>query len=375
MYQNPNLQLSAAELLALSSATAQKVAWRSPSNLAIVKYWGKFGVQQPRNPSISLTLDKAFTETSVEYQPKATPSSNIELDFYFEGQPQPAFKAKIVKFFTGILPIFPFLSQFRLTIHSYNSFPHSAGIASSASSMSALALCLCAMERELFGTLPTQDAFLQKASFVSRLGSGSASRSVYPVAAMWGELAGFDLASNFYAIPFEERVHEVFTTFHDTILIASRGEKAVSSSAGHQLMESNIYAENRYEQARQRCTALADILAAGDVAAFGELAEDEALTLHALMMCSKPSYMLMRPNSLAMIEKVRQFRQDTKLPLYFSLDAGPNLHLLFPHSDHAAIHDFIDGELAPLCENGEYIADQVGQGAKAIHSLSHSTDQ
>jgi len=360
MYNNSNLKLINLNF------EAKKVAWQSPSNLAIVKYWGKFGVQLPRNPSISLTLQNAYTETTVEYQPKTVASEEIELDFYFENEQKPAFKAKIVKFLSSITPIFPFLTQLKLTIHSHNSFPHSAGIASSASSMSALALCLCSIEQELFGTLESETAFLQKVSYIARLGSGSASRSMYPVAAMWGELDGFSEASNLYAIPFENQVNDVFKDFQDTILIASKGEKSVSSRAGHALMEGNIYAESRYEQARNRTKALSEILKTGDIQAFGELAEDEALTLHALMMCSKPSYMLMHPNSLKMIELVREFRLETKLPLYFSLDAGPNLHLLYPKAIKSNVMDFLNSDLVALCENGEFILDEVGRGAKRL---------
>jgi diphosphomevalonate decarboxylase len=360
MYENPNLKIANTDF------EPTTIGWRSPSNLAIVKYWGKFGIQEPRNPSISLTLKNAYTDTVLTYAPKTNFSEEIELDFFFEKKTQPAFKAKIVKFLKSIQPIFPFLNQLRFTIYSTNSFPHSAGIASSASSMSALALCLCSIERELFGTLENDVEFYKKVSYVSRLGSGSASRSMYPVAAMWGELDGFSEASNLYAIPFEDQVHDVFKSYHDTILIASRGEKSVSSTAGHQLMEGNIYAESRYEQARNRCRDLTDILKTGDVTAFGELAEDEALTLHALMMCSKPSYMLMRPNSMAMIEKVRNYRAETKQPLYFSLDAGPNLHLLYPDAIQTEVMDFIKSDLVPLCQDGEFIEDGVGQGAERI---------
>lgn len=339
------------------------ITCKSPSNIAIVKYWGKFGRQLPRNPSISLTLDKAYTKTTLRYEPKTHQTATISLNFRFEGNENEVFRTKMVKFLNGITDIFPFLTQFHFDVESMNSFPHSSGIASSASSMSALAMCLCELENRLFGTLNNKTEFLQKASFIARLGSGSASRSVYPVAGMWGELSGEATPSNLYAVPFAERLHDVFHSFHDDILIVSKGEKAVSSRAGHALMEGNIYAENRYEQARNRTRELITAFEKGDVEHFGKIAENDALTLHALMMCSEPSYMLMRPNSLLMIEKVRAFRHETKLPLYFTLDAGPNLHLLYPDNYVTDIQSFIKSELVPLCETQEWIADKVGQGA------------
>ena len=356
-YENPSLVLHTAD-------AAGTITCKSPSNIAIVKYWGKYGRQMPQNPSISLTLENAYTETVFKYVPKTTQAAGeVSLDFKFEGKANEKFAIKIIQFLESIKAIFPFVTQLHFEIDSNNSFPHSSGIASSASSMSALAMCLCELENRLFNTLENKTEFLQKASFVSRLGSGSACRSVYPVAGMWGELSSVAEASNLYAIPFIDKLHEVFHSYHDDILIVSKGEKSVSSRAGHALMEGNIYADNRYEQARNRTNDLIMAFAKGDVEHFGKIAENDALTLHALMMCSEPSYMLMRPNSLLMIEKVREFRMETKLPLYFTLDAGPNLHLLYPDEFVTEIQSFIKSELVPLCENEEWIADKVGQGA------------
>ena len=130
-----------------------KITFRSPSNLAIVKYWGKYGRQLPRNASISFTLNDAYSETSLEYKEKED-DSEITLDFYFEGKQNDAFGKRILKFLNSVSDELPFLREYHLTIHSYNSFPHSAGIASSASSMSALALCLCRKEQQVAYTLP-----------------------------------------------------------------------------------------------------------------------------------------------------------------------------------------------------------------------------
>jgi diphosphomevalonate decarboxylase len=104
----------------------------------------------------------------------------------------------------------------------------------------------------------------------------------------------------------------------------------------------------------------------GDLELFGEIVESEALTLHALMMCSKPSYTLMTPNTLSMIEAIRDFRESSKLPLYFTLDAGPNIHLLYPKKIQSKVQEFIELELKQFCENERVIYDQVGKGPKLI---------
>jgi diphosphomevalonate decarboxylase len=230
--------------------------------------------------------------------------------------------------------------------------------------MGALAMCLCDLELQLLNkrnALFNQTSF-KKASYIARLGSGSACRSVYPVIAAWGKCAEVKGSSNEYAVPFETEIHPVFRTYHDTILIAGRGEKSVSSRMGHGLMENNPYAKPRYEQAKTRMSAVISALKQGDVETFGQITEDEAMTLHALMMTSSPSFTLMKPNTLKMIEILRGWREATNLPAYFSLDAGPNLHLLYPNSIADKVKDLINSEMLQYCENQEVIYDTVGQG-------------
>ena len=355
-YKNPQLIIDSSRI------NPGKVSWRSPSNLALIKYWGKYGRQLPQNPSISFTLDQAYTETIVEYRPKEGADEGISLEFLFGDQPKEDFRLKILKFLESITDIFPFLKQLDLTIRSFNSFPHSAGIASSASSMSALALCLCSIEHRFFGTLADDAQYRQKASFVARLGSGSACRSIYATMGVWGETSDVPGSSDLFAVPFEESLDPVFKTFHDDILIVSKGEKSVSSSAGHGLMENNPFAPPRYQQARQRFHQLIEALQKGDLEVFGRITENEALTLHALMMASNPSFMLLLPNTIELINRVQKYRKDTGHHLYFSLDAGPNLHLLYPDEIEKQVHDFIKTDLSPFCENSQWIPDNVGEG-------------
>ena len=162
--------------------TSGKVGWRSPSNIALVKYWGKRPGQIPENPSISLTLSAAHTDTYCSFEPTSKQDSDVTLSFSFEGKENPAFGDKIRKWLLSQVSDMPWLGQFDFRFESSNSFPHSAGIASSASAMSAVAMCLGDIEKQICDKLTID---YQKASFLSRLGSGSACRSVYPHAAMW----------------------------------------------------------------------------------------------------------------------------------------------------------------------------------------------
>ena len=345
----------------------KKTTWRSPSNIALVKYWGKKkGVQIPANPSISFTLDQCYSETSVALVEKEKKSKDIELRFYFDGKANMAFQLKMIKFFESIRKDFPLLTQYGLLIHSTNSFPHSSGIASSASAMSALSMCLCDLQQQLDKKKVSDAKFLQRASHFARLGSGSAARSVYPLISQWGKTKTVKGSSDEYAIPFEKNLHPVFKTFQNTILIASSQEKKVSSRVGHSLMKTNPFAKTRYAQAEDNLKEIIKALKKGDLEKFGAIVEEEAMTLHALMICSTPSFILMAPSTLTMIEKIRKFREESKLPVYFTLDAGPNIHLLYPKNIAKKVQKFIYAELEKHCEAGRIIQDNVGKGPVTV---------
>lgn len=314
------------------------------------------GRQIPRNASISLTLSNAHTDTTIDYRVKQ--ESGLTMDFLFEGQRNQSFADKLVQYLRSVSAYHPIVDHLHLAISSSNSFPHSSGIASSASAMAAVAMCICDIESQVSGESAIDIA---KASYLARLGSGSASRSVIPQAAVWGRHDSIDGSSDLFAVPFEG-MDPVFAGYHDDILIVSASEKSVSSTAGHALMEGNVYAGPRYQQANDRVASLTDILRAGDIEAFGKLAEDEAMTLHALMMCSDPSYVLMEPGTLDMIREIRAYRADSNVPVYFTLDAGPNIHLLYPDAYAGEVKAFINDQLLQYTADNKVIKDHVGNG-------------
>ena len=146
--------------------------------------------------------------------------------------------------------------------------------------------------------IPHDEDFYRFASTLSRLGSGSASRSVYGNLVVWGKHMLIDGSSDNYATPLKSKVHPVFENFQDTILLVDKGEKQVSSTVGHGLMDGHPFAAQRFEQAHHNLTNLKGILKTGDLETFGQLIESEALTLHAMMLTSNPYFILMKPNTL-----------------------------------------------------------------------------
>lgn len=337
------------------------VSWKSPSNIALVKYWGKYASQIPANPSLSFTLSQCYTKTTVHYHLLEEAQEGYSLEFFLDGVEKPSFLPKIEQFLRKIDEFLPFLHSYHLKIESSNSFPHSSGIASSASGMSALALCLLEMSTRT--PKETQSAqFFQNASFLARLGSGSAARSIQGPLVAWGKTAAIPESSDLYGVPYPTDCHEVFKDYQDCILLVDKGQKKVSSTVGHELMKGHPYAQQRFSQAHDHLSKLISILKSGDLEAFVELVELEALTLHAMMLTSQPSFILMKPNTLEIIEKVRAFRSASGLPICFTLDAGANVHLLFPKVDKDKIYQFIVNELVVYCENGQYLCDEVGLG-------------
>ena len=332
------------------------VKWQSPSNIALVKYWGKKGRQLPQNPSISFTLKNCKTETSVFFEK----SDRFGFRFRFDGKENGEFQTKIHDFLLENMDFFPFLKQLDLQVNSRNTFPHSSGIASSASSMSALVMCLLDIER--MGK-EADSIDLRKASYFARLASGSACRSLFPKMALWGETPAVAESSDQYAVTLQDAIHPIFKDYHDSILIVSDAKKSVSSRAGHALMDGNPYAETRYTVAKNNIVNLLGALQSGDLETFIRITESEAMQLHALMMCSEPSYILMKPNTLRIINNLYEFRKETDIPVCFTLDAGPNVHILYPDQHAELVERFIMDELEQYCVGGQWIPDQVGEGA------------
>lgn len=343
-----------------NSKHLHRSAWKCPSNIALVKYWGKRDFQKPMNPSLSFVLQNAYTETSIELHK----DGEQKVTFCFDGKASP-FGERIEKYLEHLSGKLHWISKYNFTIHSRNSFPHSAGIASSASSFGALALCLTELDFSFAGKPIETADFWKEASELARMGSGSACRSVYSGFSIWGQTQLFESSSDDFAIRLTDGVSAVFRGLRDAILLVDSGKKEVSSSAGHQLMEQHIYQRSRIAQAFENVNELYLSLLSGDQEKFVSVVESEALSLHAMMMTSNPSFILLKPNSLEIINRIRLFREKTQIPVCFTIDAGPNIHLLYFQDNELDVKAFIDRELLQFCEDGNWIDDCIGSGPEA----------
>ena len=325
----------------------------TPSNIALVKYWGKHGLQLPMNPSISFTLNKSQTKTSAYLRLLEKPQNSVSFKFYLDQKHQPDFEPKIADFFKKIQNFVPFITHFDWNIYSHNTFPHSSGIASSASGFAALAKIIIDIEKQLYPPR-TEAYYAKKTSFLARLGSGSASRSTAHPVMIWGFHSEIKNTSDLYAVVPDFEIHSVFKTYKDSIILVEKGQKKVASTIGHNLMNTHPFKNIRKQQAYDRVLQMTEHLKSGDLNNFIKLTEAEALELHALMMTSDPNYILMQPATLKIIQNIRNLRKETGLPVCFTLDAGANVHVLYPEKisqqlqqllfskiEFEVMHDFI----------------------------------
>lgn len=345
------------------NGTSGIVEWRSPSNIALIKYWGKSGDQIPMNPSLSMTLKYAFTQTEIKWEERENRNAK-NFDFYLSGDKvSKSFEEKVEKLIYRFSQKYAIVNDLFFTINSLNTFPHSTGIASSASGMSALALSLLSVIKETGNFEGTYDEFLKEASFFARHGSGSACRSLYGPYAIWGESKNTH-SFNEWAVPFEP--HSEFVEMNDSILIFSKKPKKVGSTVGHSLMKSHPYRKARIEQVQQNMSKLLPAMEQGDFEIWQQVTENEAMSLHGLMMASEYPVLLLAPETIQFINDFDDFRKGKSLKAAYTIDAGPNIHLLYANDQREIIQDFISGWVMDSKLDMDVIDDECGHGSQQL---------
>lgn len=320
-------------------APTGEITWSAPSNLALVKYWGKDNRNNPINPSLSFSLKKSTATTRLKWK-----AGTGSVSFFLDKQLKPSFYPKIEQFIKRLKKNgLTILKEIDLEIYSNNTFPHSTGIASSASGFSSLSLAILSMFQS-----KEDDHFWKLASYIASLGSGSAARSTYPGYVSWNGGAAKKVKTS-----------SLFSDLQDAILIVDSSPKENSSSYGHELMKQHPFKKTRIAWASHNFLKLKKILQGTDFYSFAKLVEQEALILHALMMTSSPPLIYMKPNSLKVINIIRKLMNDC--PITYTLDAGANIHLLYPKTfDIDSVIRSLKGLLVKI------IYDEVGNGPQLL---------
>lgn len=279
------------------------------ANIALIKYWGRADdrINLPLTNSVSLTLDKLTTRTTVEFDTSLR-SDTLAIN----GAPQSGRSlARVVGVMDRIRDRAKTTAHARIA--STNSFAAAAGMASSASAFAALPTAA-------FAALGVRLSPEELSAF-ARLGSGSACRSVLGGFVEW--VAGTDHATSVA----QQIAPASHMDLHDVVLVFSDEEKAVKSAEGHAFAKTSPLNLGRLTAVADMLPRLRAAIAARDLSAMGEIAEQDALLMHSVMMTSSPSLAYWKAETIEGIHAVRRWRAEG-LPCYFTIDAGPNLHVL-----------------------------------------------
>ena len=141
-----------------------KVSQSCPSNIALIKYWGKFDGQIPANPSISYTLNNCKTNTEMEFFAE----EEFSVQTFLSGNEEKQFAVKIEKYFRNIKEYLPWILSGKYVIRTENTLPHSSGIASSASGFGAIAKCLMEFDDQFSGKSDCDFKLKKATSFLNK---------------------------------------------------------------------------------------------------------------------------------------------------------------------------------------------------------------
>ncbi len=326
------------------AADRMKATAKACSNIAFIKYWGKLDFEQnvPLNDSVSMTLSEAVTTTTVEWDPELTDD-----ELYLDGE-------RVLDH--RLLRVSRYLDRIRdqyyrmgARVASQNSFPAGTGIASSASAFAALSTAALAA----FGEgMPDETEMTRWA----RRGSGSACRSIQAGFVQW--TGGTDDASSVS----EQLCGPEHWDLRDLVVVVSRKPKVIGSSEGHRIAVRHPFMAARQRNLGARILSLKGALAARDVETFGELVEHEAMEVQAIMMSGRPSALYLQPGTIALIHALRAWREDEGVPVWFTLDAGPNLHVLCEGDVAWEVKE----RLRRIAPDAEILENRPGPGARTV---------
>lgn len=324
---------------------------RAHTNIALIKYWGKRNTQLflPTNSSLSITLDHFYTETKVQFSDQFEKDSLI-LD---GSQVSDQEMGKITAFLDHVRNIAG--TRVFAKVTSVNHVPTAAGFASSASGYAALAAAASkALQLDLTGT---------ELSALARQGSGSASRSIFGGFVEWQKGEKTDGTDSFATQILDEKAWDISVLS----VVVEAGPKSVSSRDGMQrTVETSPFYAGWLATVAEDLQQMKEAINARDFTKLGEIAEANAMKMHATTLGAKPPFLYWQSATLDVMQKVMELRQQG-LEAYFTIDAGPNVKVLCkPEQEHtikkklaavASVRDVV------VCHPGpgiQYLSEWVG---------------
>lgn len=293
-----------------------KATARAHTNIALVKYWGKKDptLMLPQTDSLSLTLDRFYTTTSIEFDPTLA-DDQIQID---QAPAAPKVAQRVSQFLDLVRPQGCFAR-----VASVNNVPMAAGLASSASAFAALAAAASWAQ----GLHPSRTEL----SRLARRGSGSATRSIFGGLVEWH--AGHDDQSSF-AEPIQEHVD--FGLEMLAILLDTRQKKIGSRRGMQHVVATSPYYPTWREVVAHDMASMKLAIAAQDIDQIGHLAQTNALRMHALNLAADPGFTYFNAATLKAMETIDHLRE-TGVSCYYTMDAGPNVKVIYDRRDRETI--------------------------------------
>ena len=314
----------------------------APSNIAFTKYWGKKDdkLKLPANGSISMNLSDLYTTTTVEFNAKLR---NDEVRINGENKKHET--AKVIEHLNRVRALAKIRTKAKvLTI---NNFPTGTGLSSSASGSAALTLAASSAA----GLHPTE----KQLSILARVGSGSACRSIPDGFVEW--LDGKTNETS-YAVSLHPAS---YWDIWDVVVIVSSEAKKVSSTRGQEFAASSPFYQTRLNGMKEKNKHLKKALRKKDFPTFGELIEEDALNMHAVMLTSRPTLLYWTTGTLKIMKLVQEWRREG-LAVYFTINTGQDIHLIVQAKDEESLKK----KLEKIGEVKKIIVNKPVQGARLI---------
>ncbi len=329
------------------SGTLKTVAEAAP-NIAFVKYWGKRdpGLNLPVADSVSVCLDRFHTQVELS-ESESSSGDEVWWNDAPLGPPHFSRFARIFKWVrerTGL--------DFPVATRITTSLPARVGLAGSAAAMAATARAVAA----LHGMEPSE----RELSALARLGSGSASRSVPDGFVRWncGSLTD---GSDSFAKSVAPAGH--WPELAIVVVMLDTRAKGVSSTKG---MARCAQSAPGFDSWVAQCNRLAGkaVKAIGD-RNFRELAKisrTSAMAMHALCLQAHPPILYVTSQTVLALELVADL--SARLPLFHTLDAGPN-PILFTLDEH--VDEVVDA-MTKLLPDARILKCKPGPGVRVVSS-------
>lgn len=297
---------------------------KAPANIAFIKYWGKTNTELrlPANASISMNLSGALTTTTVEFSDDFDRDVVTCIDAAFTQHEQ----EKVIAHIDRIRSIAKI--QTKAKVATKNSFPKGVGAASSASGFAALTVAGCSA-----AGLSISEKDL---SVLARIGSGSACRSIPDGFVKWvtGTTSEESFAYSLYPSDYWDLC--------DILVIAESGQKSVSSTVGMEAAATSPFWENRFRTLPKRMQRVEKALAEKNFWMLGEAIEEDSLDMHYVMQTQTPPMYYWNEKTKDIMEAVKYWRS-AGLAVYFTIDAGPNVHLICEAKDKTRVLENLAG--------------------------------